>query len=143
MKKRLFVLLLIALLIGPILAGPASADSKAPQKKTAPGVYYDFPDIMVPRELELKKDESFVYQADSLTAGELVFSGRVEVTSLTEFFIKAMLHDQWLLAAKFTRPRILLQFDKPGQRAVIYITESAFSTRVEIYSGPLFVGGKD
>ncbi len=126
----------------PAAERPVEPKSGAEARSESPGVYYHFKDVLVPRELELDRGESFVYEAAGINAGLLVFSGRVEVRSLTRFFIEAMAHDGWSLAARFTNHKVLLQFDKPGKRAVIYITETTFSTRVEIWLGPHLAGVK-
>jgi hypothetical protein len=46
--------------------------------------YYDFKDVPVPKEMEIKRDKSFVFQTTEFTAGLLAFSGRVELDSLMQ-----------------------------------------------------------
>ncbi|UCH08696.1 MAG: hypothetical protein JSV55_06960, partial [Deltaproteobacteria bacterium] len=48
--------------------------------------YYDFEDVPIPAEMELKTDRSFVFQTTEFAAGLLAFSGRVELNSLISFF---------------------------------------------------------
>ncbi len=91
--------------------------------------------------MELKRDDSFVYDTSSFTAGFLTFEGRVEVRSLTRFFVDAMTQDNWLLGAKFTHKEVVLLFEKPNKRTIMYITETRFKTRVRIWVAP-FLGSK-
>lgn len=106
------------------------------------GIYLDFSDILLPRELKVNRDQSFVYDTSSFTAGVLYLEGRVEVKSLTSFFTQAMLRDNWVLAAKFTSPKIVLLFEKPSKRAIIMITDTPLKTQVQIWVAPFLAGGK-
>lgn len=142
-----FIALIICLTFlttGPITA-TAAPDSEAtpPQAATQPktdsGRYYDFNDVLVPSELSLKRDESFVYDTAQFTAGLLAFTGRVEVQSLARFFENAMRKDNWVLAGRFTSPKIVLLFEKPNKRVIIYVSESTWTTRVEVWCAP-FIG---
>ncbi len=102
-------------------------------------IYYDFDDILVPRDLKLKREQSFVYDTATLTAGVLHLEGRVEAMSLADFFVQSMTRDNWLMAAKFTTPQIVLLFEKPNKRAIILVQESTFNTTVQIWVAP-FMG---
>ena len=121
------------------------SDSAIPNPEARPespdALYYDFSDVLIPKQLKLKKDESFVYDTSSFTAGFLTFEGRVEMRSLTRFFVDAMSQDNWLLGAKFTHKEVVLLFEKPNKRSIMYITESRFSTKVRIWVAP-FLGAK-
>ncbi len=112
---------------------------KKPESPDA--LYYDFSDVLIPKQLTLKKDESFVYDTSSFTAGFLTFEGRVEIRSLTQFFVDAMSQDNWLLGAKFTHKEVVLLFEKPNKRTIMYITESRFKTKARIWVAP-FLGAK-
>ncbi|MBW1711530.1 MAG: hypothetical protein JRJ59_00060 [Deltaproteobacteria bacterium] len=105
----------------------------------APGRYFDFSDVLVPNELKLDRSKSFVYDTASFTAGVLNLEGRVEIKSLSRFFVESMTQDNWLLAARFTTPEIVLLFEKPNKRTIIHITETRFKTNVRIWVAP-FMG---
>ena len=65
------------------------ADSKPSAKKEDTGpkpLYYDFGDVLVPSELKIDKDSSFVFRTPGLSAGVLSLKGRVEINSLINFF---------------------------------------------------------
>ena len=130
---------------------PKASDSKEgsdaaipnPDKKaeSPDAIYYDFSDVLIPKQMELQRDDSFVYDTSSFTAGFLTFEGRVEVRSLTRFFVDAMTQDNWILGAKFTHKEVVLLFEKPNKRTIMYITETRFKTRVRIWVAP-FLGSK-
>jgi hypothetical protein len=111
---------------------------QSPQEKVK-GVYYDFPDVLIPSLLELDREKSFVYDTASFTAGVLQFKGRVEVRSLAAYFVEAMTNDNWVLAARFTSPEQLLLFEKPNKRCMIFINETTMTTHVQTWVAP-FLG---
>jgi len=141
-------LLSLALVLGLVMVwpGPAPAqqtpsgeESQASEESQATGVYRDFSDILLPRELVVERDKSFIYDTASLTAGVLYLNGRVEVKSLTNFFAQSMVTDNWVLAARFLTPKVVLLFEKTNKRAIITITETTFTTHCEIWVAP-FLG---
>ena len=71
----------------------------------------------------------------------LSFTGRVEVSSLARFFTASMAKDNWVISARFTTPKVVLLFEKPNKRAMMYITDGTFSTRVEVWLAP-FLGAR-
>lgn len=103
--------------------------------KDAP-VYYDFGDVLIPRELEVDKDNSFVFHTPGLTAGVMAMTGNVEVNSLITFFENKMPVDGWRQISAFKAPRSMMLFKKQTRWCVISIIEGQFSTRVEIWVAP-------
>jgi len=130
----------LALILTFSLALAQEAEQGSPAGSA--GVYADFDDILLPFELSVDKGNSFVYDTDSFTAGVLHLEGRVEVKSLTRYFAKHMIQDDWILAAKFTSPRILLLFEKPNKRAIMIITESKLKTHVQVWVAPFLAKGQ-
>ena len=111
----------------------ASAQNK--EKKQVP-LYYDFEDVLVPRDLKLNTKNSFVYQASGLAAGVLVFAGKVERNSLIRFFENNMAKDNWQTVSSFKSPRTLLLYRKDNRWCVINITDAQWDTLVEIWVAP-------
>lgn len=99
--------------------------------------YYDFEDILIPEEMKLDKERSFVYESPGLKAGILVFSGRVEVTSLVQFFKENMAKDNWKLLNSFKYKGYMMNFQKPDKSCMISIVDGTFSTSLEIWVGPI------
>jgi hypothetical protein len=99
--------------------------------------YHDFPDVLVPPEIELDPKGSVVYESAGSKAGVLLFSGRVEVESLVDFFRKAMPRDGWTLVSSVRFNRILLNFSKPEKTCQILIWDKTMTTEVEIQVNPI------
>ena len=117
---------------------PKSTDgSEAREKdeKNAP-LYYDFEDVLIPRDLKLNTKSSFVYHTAGLTAGVLVFTSKVDRDSLIQFFENNMAKDNWLAVSSFKSPRTLLLFQKENRWCVINITDNNWDTLVEIWAAP-------
>jgi hypothetical protein len=111
------------------------SDARAKDEQNAP-LYYDFGDVLVPRELNLDAKSSFVYHTSGFTAGVLVFEAKVERTSLIEFFDNNMAKDNWQAVSAFKSPRTLLLFKKENRWCVINITDGGWDTMVEIWVAP-------
>jgi hypothetical protein len=117
-----------------------STASVSKEKKDVP-VYYDFGDVLIPKELKIDKDSSFVYSAPGFSAGVLALSGRVDVSSLCAFFEENMTKDNWKLIVSFKSPRTVMLFQKENRWCVINITDGKFSTGVEIWVAPTVTEG--
>lgn len=119
----------------------SSSQASVKTKKGPIPVYYDFGDILIPKELKLQKKLSFVYAASGRTAGVLSFKANVEVFSLIKFFETNMEKDNWKLVSSFRSPRSLLLFRKENVTCMINITEYTFNTVVEIWVAPeMYIG---
>ena len=104
-------------------------------------MYYDFGDVLIPKELKIDKGSSFIYSAPGFSAGVLALSGRVNVSSLCSFFEENMAKDNWKLVVSFKSPRTLMLFQKENRWCVINITDGKFSTEVEIWVAPTVTEG--
>ena len=112
-------------------AGAGSTVDKGPMP-----LYYDFGDVLVPSELEVNKDGSFVFRTPGFSAGVLSLKGRVEINSLIDFFDNNMAKDNWRLVSSFKSRRTIMLFHKENRWCVINITEKDFYTYVEIWVSP-------
>lgn len=124
---------------------------KAPQASTAspmvPGavpesksVYLDFGDVLLPKQLKVDRNHSFIFSASGITAGLLSLKGRVEVNSLITFFQNKMPVDGWQLISAIKASRSMLLFKKQSRWCVISIIEGNLSTRTEIWVAPTLNG---
>ncbi len=137
MLKRLAIVMIAGVVAATSGCGLWSAEPQDHQAQgQAMGQYYEFDDVQVPRELELVRDKSFVFQAGNFKAGVLVFKGSVEARSLGEYFMQSMAKDNWVLKGSLKYPIVVLLFAKKGKSAVIRISEGIFSTSVEIWVIP-------
>lgn len=113
----------------------ATVSAPAATLENAP-VYYDFGDVMVPRELKIEKGDSFVMNSGGMTSGLLVLRGSVDVNSLVTFFENKMPVDGWRQMGSFRSERSIMLFEKKTRWCVIGITDGRFSTKVEIWVAP-------
>ncbi|MEA3435471.1 MAG: hypothetical protein U9R43_03330 [Thermodesulfobacteriota bacterium] len=111
-----------------------SHEASGQKDKTGP-LYYDFGDVLIPRELKVDRKSSFIYNTSDFSAGVLVLKGRVEIGSLISFFEKNMAKDNWRLISSFKSSRTIMLFQKQNRWCVINITES-MSTKIEIWVAP-------
>ena len=111
------------------------SEAREKDEKNAP-LYYDFDDVLVPRDLKLNTKSSFVYHTSGLTAGVLVFASKVDRSSLIQFFENNMAKDNWQAVSSFKSPRTLLVFQKENRWCVINITDNQWDTLVEIWAAP-------
>ncbi len=109
-----------------------------PDKGPVP-LYYDFGDVLVPSELKVDKDASFVFRTPGFSAGVLALKGRVEVNSLIDFFYNNMAKDNWKMVSYFKSRRTIMLFNKENRWCVINITEGDFNTFTEIWVSPTTV----
>jgi hypothetical protein len=120
-------------------AGPGTPGaSQAAQAKT---VYLDFGDVLLPKELKVEKDDSFVFTTAGLTAGVLHLKGSVESNSLVTFFENRMPEDGWQMISAIKAGRSMLLFKKQARWCVIGIEEGQMSTQVQIWVAPTIDGG--
>jgi len=109
------------------------ADPNAP-------LYYDFGDVLVPREMKVDKNASFVFRTPGLSAGVLSMKGRVDGSSLIAFFESNMANDNWSLVSAFKSYRNIMLFKKESRWCVINITEKKMYTYLEIWVSPTIAG---
>ncbi len=119
----------------PETAPPPEETSEISKKTTA--VYHDFEDILVPIELKVNKDRTFVVSTPGYRSGILALKGRVDSSSLFNFFSNNMLKDNWRVISKIKSPgTTILVFEKTSRCAVITIRDSQVYTYVEIGVAP-------
>ena len=114
-------------------------EEQQPLSKTeAPNVaYYSFPDIPVPKELDLVRDKSFVYETSNVRTGLLVLKGNVDINSLEQYFRTNMAKNGWRFINGFKYATVILNYMKEDRAAHIRISRETWSTWVEIWVGPL------
>ncbi len=116
-------------------ASALSGYGKSEQKKDVP-MYMDFGDVMVPKELKVVKEQTFIYRTAGHTSGVLTLKGSVEMNSLIAFFENNMSKDNWNKISEFKSPRTVLLFQKENRYCVINIVEGAYESVVEIWVAP-------
>ncbi|OQX19921.1 MAG: hypothetical protein BWK80_36260 [Desulfobacteraceae bacterium IS3] len=104
--------------------------------KGTPSIYRDFGDVLIPGDLKVDNDSSFIYQTPGFTGGVLGLKGRVDLPSLISFFESNMSKDNWKKVSAFKSPRSIMLFHKENRWCVISMSEGRFSTYVEIWVSP-------
>ena len=97
----------------------------------------EFPDVPIPKELDLDTKESFVYMTPEFATGNLVYNGNVDYESLLKFFEATMAKNGWILQASLKYTRTLLFYKKESRICHINMTMTALNIRVEIWVAPL------
>ncbi len=118
----------------------SAATSYADKGQTS--LYLDFGDVLIPSELKVDRDDSFVYKTPGFSAGVLSLEGRVDPASLIAFFETYMVKDNWQPVASFKSPRSFLMFRKENRWCVINITEKTIYTYVQIWVAPTIEGSE-
>ena len=147
MKGNRFAVVSFSVLVGlTLVTGCSRLGWERKTSKEAPPVgeqarYYHFEDVLIPHELKLEMDKSFIYETPAVKAGRLVFSGRVEVYSLSNFFAHNMEKDGWRLVNKFGFKDVVLNFSKSNKNCTVNIYDRPINTIVEVWVGPVGEGG--
>jgi len=120
----------------PAETGTSPAEAPEKSKKTT-AIYHDFEDVLVPMELTVMKDKTVIVSTPGFRSGILALKGRVDSTSLFNFFSNNMLKDNWNVVSKIkSQGNTIMVFAKTSRCAVITIRESSVYTYVEIGVAP-------
>ncbi|MGD9824797.1 hypothetical protein [Desulfobacter sp.] len=116
--------------------------SPQPEVKEKPvAVYYDFEDVLVPKELKIIKDRTVIVSTPGFRSGILSLKGRVESNSLYNFFSINMEKDNWEVISRIKAPETtIMVFQKATRCAVISIREEQIYTYIEIGIAPTLRG---
>jgi hypothetical protein len=102
---------------------------------------HEFPDVPIPKELDLDQRASFVYMTPEFATGNLVYNGNVDYDSLLKFFEESMAKNGWTLKASLKYTRTLLFYQKESRICLINMDISPLNIRVEIWVAPIETPG--
>ena len=141
-RRRAIVLLFVLLTLSLIGCSSTVQERRGDATKGEEmgiGKYYFFDDVLVPKELNYKPSESFVYETPQFKTGSMVFSKWwLDIDSLIDFFVYHMEKDNWKLLNSFKGKESTLNFSKPEKTCTVKISETWYGlTEVEIRVGPL------
>lgn len=118
----------------------SSSGADSAEKTTAPTLYRDFDDILLPSGMKIDDKRTYIVEGSGLTTGILTIKGWVDRNSLLTFFKSAMERDKWQEIASFKSPTAdtssILVFQKTNRTAVISIHEELVYTYAEIAVAP-------
>ncbi|MBF0378694.1 MAG: hypothetical protein HQK72_14620 [Desulfamplus sp.] len=102
-------------------------------------VYYDFEDILVPRDMKIDDGSTVVVSTPGHTSGIITLKGRISKDSLLKFFNNNMQKDNWNIISQIRSPTaIILIFQKASRWAVITLRDREYYTYAEIGVAPSF-----
>ena len=129
------VLPLLLLMLSSSCSTFTGGDNTDPSTPPPPDyIYYEFPDVPIPRDLSRDESDSFIVDSPPLKSGVMVFSGTYDRPTLLDFFMAAMPNNGWTMRSVFKASRSLLIYTKSNRYCVISLTPSYFiKTRVEIW----------
>ncbi len=130
---------LAALILAVLLIASCQSMDAGDTKKAAPRLpdVREFDDVLVPREMTVSRDASFVYRGTSMPTGLLRLAGTVEANSLMRYFELNLPKDGWQMVSRFRAPQSLLVFQKGERMCIIAIEDSTFRTFMDIWVVPL------
>jgi hypothetical protein len=117
---------------------PPASETKAqglPSQGT-PDSYYDFDDILIPKEMKLVPKQSLLFETPEIKAGVISFEGRVDPVSLFNFFMTNMPKDEWQLRSYFKYGRYIMVFEKTDKDCIVSINEKTLTTELEMWITP-------
>jgi hypothetical protein len=97
----------------------------------------EFPDVPMPKELNLDEKESFLYMAPGLATGLLVYDGNVDYDSLLRFFNESLTKHGWVIRASLKYPRTMLFYQKANRVCLITMKTMTLNVHVEIWVAPV------
>lgn len=120
-----------------------SSDIQPKSKKTT-AVYYDFEDILIPKELSIMDNRTVVISTPGFTSGIIALKGWIDRRSLFSFFVNNMQKDNWSVLTQIKSPgTTIMVFQKASRTAVITIRDEQFYTHVEVGVAPTVTGEAD
>ena len=108
---------------------------KVEAQKRLPDVR-EFEDVLVPRDMLVDRDASFVYSGAGQPMGLLRMSGRVDAISLLRFFKTNLANDGWQMVSELRAPQSFLMYQKAKRMCVILIEDGTFQTFADIWVVP-------
>ncbi|MFW5730150.1 MAG: hypothetical protein ACOCPN_04550 [Desulfonatronovibrionaceae bacterium] len=118
----------------PPLKDPPLKDP--PETEISSQIYYDFEDIPVPPEMELKAKDSILFESRNIKAGMLSFRGRVDSESLFNYFQVMMPEEGWRLLSYIRYGSYIQTFDKKDRLCIVRIISKSFTSELQIWISP-------
>lgn len=134
--RRTLAALMLAVLLIVSCQSMDAGDTKKAEPARLPDVR-EFDDVLVPREMVVNRDASYVHKGTSVPTGLLRLVGSVEAQSLMRYFRANMPKDGWQLVSEFRGPQTLMVFQKAERMCMIAIEDSTFRTFMDIWVVPL------
>lgn len=136
---RILCKILLALFTVIWLTGCSNLNLGQPNQSdgtSTSNTYYPtkFRDLEVPNELTLDSSKTLYINTSSFAGGIVYLTGRLEVGSLTDFFIRTMQQNGWKLTGEAHYKNVLLAFSKPNKNCMITMYEGEFGSSTKVYA---------
>ncbi|CCH49443.1 putative lipoprotein [Pseudodesulfovibrio piezophilus C1TLV30] len=115
-------------------AGSTDASAGAHEAQyEEPDYYYDFDDILIPKEISYVQEDSYKLDNTKFRAAIMKFKGRVEVLELVQYFLNNMAKDNWTLISNNKAGKLsVMNFEKFNKSCVIQVDDSFGSATTTI-----------
>jgi hypothetical protein len=119
----------LCFVLGACTASTASTSADQPVNSSAQNYedlnyYYEFDDILIPKELDFQSDDSYTLDNRKFRVGIMKFTGRVEIPDLLQFFLNNMAKDNWEKIAAVKGKTSILSFEKFNKSCVIQVEDT-------------------
>lgn len=116
---------------------PSEGSGTVAKSRETTAVYYDFEDVLIPKELKIVDKQTVVVRSPGFVSGIIALKGRVDRSSLFNFFNNNMQKDNWNIISQIKSPGTsILVFQKASKTSVITIRDEEIYTWVEIGVAP-------
>ena len=133
-NARSLILPFLLLMLFPSCSAFTGGDTDPSTPPPPDYIYYEFPDVPIPRDLSREENDTFIVDSPPLKSGVMVFSGSYDRSILLDFFMAAMPNNGWTMRSVFKAPRSMLIYTKNNRYCVISLSTSYFiKTRAEIW----------
>lgn len=133
----LAVVFLLLVVAGCASQSPAPSMGEGGNIGPLPSAVTNYDDIELPPEMKLDAKKSLSIKTESFRGGVLLFSGKIEITSLREYMIATMKNNKWRHVGEASYDNVLLAFTKPDKTAMVVLREgfggSLGNTYLELY----------
>ncbi|MDD4951285.1 MAG: hypothetical protein PHV85_01930 [Desulfovibrionaceae bacterium] len=112
---------------------PQGGDQAVQATYDAPNFYYEFDDILIPKEMARVDDESYTMDTKKFRVSLEVFEGRVVVTDVINFFTNNMPKDNWQTVAALKGEKSVLIFEKFNKSCMVQIVDG-FKVKLRVFA---------
>ena len=99
---------------------------------------YRFTDIPVPENFKIDRKKSFIYEAGSIKAGIITYSGWSNLEKLVDFYKNEMLKYDWEILSIFEHTGVTLIYIKEGWNCTVRLSSKNLGgSTIEIQIGPI------
>ncbi len=133
---RFALIACILFVLGGCSIFDGTGPSTTPEPKRLPDQREFGGDVLIPREMDIQKEASYVTQRGGIQVGLLRLYGRVDSKSLLRYFQNNMTAEGWRLVTRYQSPHSLLIFEKENRMAVIAVEDSTFQTFADVWVVP-------